>query len=307
MAIPIFEQFLYPFLFHLKNKNLSKNEITQCLIEYFHLTKEDCESLTKGKTKTQLDDRISWTRQYLQRALFIVQPQRGLYQITQRGLDYLSTHSSLKISDLLNYPEFAEFAHRYKKAKNIKEDSQTVEVSSFSDIDTPTEQLENAFVKITTDLASDLLQKVSEQSPRFFEQLVVDLLVKMGYGGSFDNAAQVTSYSRDEGIDGIISEDKLGLDKIYIQAKRYKSDVIVSRPQIQQFAGAMDGQKATKGVFITTSSYTQEAIKYAENLNKKIVLIDGSQLSRLMIDYNVGVSVKKVYEIKRLDTDYFDE
>ena len=172
---------------------------------------------------------------------------------------------------------------------------------------TPTEQLETAFQSINNDLAADLLQKTLEQSPVFFEHLVVDLLVKMGYGGSCANSAQVTPYVHDDGIDGIIYEDKLGLDKIYIQAKRYKPENIVGKPQIQQFAGALDEQKASKGVFITTSSYSKEASGYVDKLSKKIVLIDGNELARYMIEYNVGVSVKTVYEIKRLDSDYFEE
>lgn len=306
MAIPKFEDFLYPFLYHLSSKDLTMKEIRQCLIDQFHLTKEDCDIMTKGGTKTQLNDRLSWTRQYLHRALLIEQPQRGIYKITQRGLDYLSSHNDLMISDLMQYQEFADFSNRNISRGNNLVHSNT-ELSMFEEINTPTEQLENAFQKINNDLAAELLQKILEQSPRFFEQLVVDLLVRMGYGGSFDNSALVTPYSHDEGIDGIIYEDKLGLDKIYIQAKRYKKEITISRPQIQQFAGAMDGQKATKGVYITTSSYTQDAKNYANSLNKKIVLIDGEQLSRYMIEYNVGVSVKTVYELKRLDIDYFEE
>ena len=306
MAIPKFEDFLYPFLYHLSSKDLTMKEIRQCLIDQFHLTKEDCDIMTKGGTKTQLNDRLSWTRQYLHRALLIEQPKRGIYKITQRGLDYLSSHNDLMISDLMQYQEFADFSNRNISRGNNLVHSNT-ELSMFEEINTPTEQLENAFQKINNDLAAELLQKILEQSPRFFEQLVVDLLVRMGYGGSFDNSALVTPYSHDEGIDGIIYEDKLGLDKIYIQAKRYKKEITISRPQIQQFAGAMDGQKATKGVYITTSSYTQDAKNYANSLNKKIVLIDGEQLSRYMIEYNVGVSVKTVYELKRLDIDYFEE
>ena len=306
MAIPKFEDFLYPFLYHLSSKDLTMKEIRQCLIDQFHLTKEDCDIMTKGGTKTQLNDRLSWTRQYLHRALLIEQPQRGIYKITQRGLDYLSSHNDLMISDLMQYQEFADFSNRNISRGNNLVHSNT-ELSMFEEINTPTEELENAFQKINNDLAAELLQKILEQSPRFFEQLVVDLLVRMGYGGSFDNSALVTPYSHDEGIDGIIYEDKLGLDKIYIQAKRYKKEITISRPQIQQFAGAMDGQKATKGVYITTSSYTQDAKNYANSLNKKIVLIDGEQLSRYMIEYNVGVSVKTVYELKRLDIDYFEE
>lgn len=173
---------------------------------------------------------------------------------------------------------------------------------------TPTEQLENAYQTIIKDLAADLLQKVLEQSAQFFEHLVLDLLLKMGYGGSLSDAGLVTKYSHDDGIDGIIKEDKLGLDKIYIQAKRYNTANTIGKPQIQQFVGALDEQKASKGVFITTSSYSSEARKYAEEkASKKIVLIDGQELARYMIEYNVGVSLKHVYEVKRIDSDYFED
>ena len=255
---------------------------------------------------SQVADRLNWVRQYLRRALMIELPQRGVYRITQRGKEYLATHKDLRKQDLMQYPEFASYATGVTTTS-----SNSTKVESGQDIVnqdlTPTEQLEQAFHSIIDDLAADLLQKTLEQSPYFFEHLVVDLLVKMGYGGSFANSAQVTQYVHDDGIDGIIYEDKLGLDKIYIQAKRYKLDNTVGKPQIQQFSGALDEQKATKGVFITTSSYSKEAKQYVEKLNKKIVLIDGQELARYMIEYNVGVSTKQVYEVKRIDSDYFEE
>lgn len=200
----------------------------------------------------------------------------------------------------MQYPEYAEYntSHRVNRQTNV------VENTTDSSL-TPTEQLEQAFESIEKDLAADILAKVMEQSPAFFEQLVVDLMVKMGYGGSFADSAKVTQLSNDGGIDGIIYEDKLGLDKIYIQAKRWSNQV--SRPSIQQFAGALVGQNATKGVFITTSNYSKEARQYVSALHQKIVLIDGQELARYMIEYNVGVSIKKTYEVKRIDTDYFEE
>ena len=275
MAIPIFEDFLYPFLLATNGKDMTVSEMREYIIDYF------------------------WVRQYLRRALMIELPQRGVYRITQRGKEYLATHKDLRKQDLMQYPEFASYATGVTTTS-----SNSTKVESGQDIVnqdlTPTEQLEQAFHSIIDDLAADLLQKTLEQSPYFFEHLVVDLLVKMGYGGSFANSAQVTQYVHDDGIDGIIYEDKLGLDKIYIQAKRYKLDNTVGKPQIQQFSGALDEQKATKGVFITTSSYSKEAKQYVEKLNKKIVLIDGQELARYMIEYNVGVSTKQVYEVKRI-------
>ena len=305
MAMPIFEDFLYPFLLATNGKDITVSEMRQHIIDHFHLTDEDCSLRTKSGNTTQVADRLNWVRQYLRRALMIELPQRGVYVITQRGKDYLSNHADLRKKDLMQYPEFASYATGSYKTKADSSDTTTEEV-----VDTeltPTEQLEQAYHSIVDDLAADLLQKTLEQSPYFFEHLVVDLLVKMGYGGSFANSAQVTQYVNDDGIDGIIYEDKLGLDKIYIQAKRYKLDNTVGKPQIQQFSGALDEQKATKGVFITTSAYSKEAKQYVEKLNKKIVLIDGQELARYMIEYNVGVSTKQVYEVKRIDSDYFEE
>lgn len=303
MAVPIFEDFLYPFLQAIEKKDMSIAEMRQYIIDHFHLTDEDCSIRTKSGNATQVSDRLNWVRQYLRRALMIEMPERGVYRITQRGRDYLASHKDLRKKDLMQYSEFASYA-----TGNVNPDTPSFPTSKNETENlTPTEQLEQAYHSIVDDLAADLLQKTLEQSPLFFEHLVVDLLVQMGYGGSFANSAHVTQYAHDDGIDGIIYEDKLGLDKIYIQAKRYKIDNTIGKPQIQQFSGALDEQKATKGVFITTSSYSKEAKQYVEKLNKKIVLIDGQELARYMIEYNVGVSTKQVYEVKRIDSDYFEE
>ena len=307
MAIPKFEDFLYPFLFRLKDmNNVSIKEMRKYIIEHFHLTDEDCKLRTKSGSANQLDDRLGWSRQWLRRALFIEIPQRGVYKITKRGVEYLQNHTDLRQTDLMKYPEFAEYATTSSGTEK-KQTAKVIEELEDSK-QTPTEQLENAYQTIVKDLAADLLQKVLEQSAQFFEHLVLDLLLKMGYGGSLSDAGLVTKYSHDDGIDGIIKEDKLGLDKIYIQAKRYNTANTIVKPQIQQFVGAIDEQKASKGVFITTSSYSFEARKYAEEkASKKIVLIDGQELARYMIEYNVGVSLKHVYEVKRIDSDYFED
>lgn len=305
MALPIFEEFLYPFLLATSKKDMTTSEMRQYIVDYFQLTDEDCSLRTKSGNTTRVADRLNWVRQYLRRALMIDLPERGVYRITQRGKDYLASHDSLRKQDLMQYSEFASYATGSTSSPTPETTKSTMDIVN-EDL-TPTEQLEQAYHSINDDLATDLLQKTLEQSPYFFEHLVVDLLVKMGYGGSFANSAQVTQYVHDDGIDGIIYEDKLGLDKIYIQAKRYKLDNTIGKPQIQQFSGALDEQKATKGVFITTSTYSKEAKQYVEKLNKKIVLIDGQELARYMIEYNVGVSTKQVYEVKRIDSDYFEE
>jgi len=305
MAIPKFEDFLYPFLFQLKDKDVSTKEMKDALVLHFGLTEEDCSTKTKSGSTFQLNDRIGWTRQWLRRALFIEIPQRGVYRITQRGKDYLKSHTDLRQEDLLQYPEYAEYAGipTSSKGKSTPDSSEAID-----DIEemTPTEQMEIAFKNINDDLSADLLQRVLDMSPNFFEKLVIDLLLNMGYGGRNKEMAKVTPTSHDNGVDGIIPEDALGLDKIYIQAKRYK-DSPVGKPEIQQFVGALEEQKATKGVFITTSKFTNGAIETANKASKKIVLIDGKSLADYMIEYNVGVSEKKVYEVKKLDSDYFEE
>lgn len=298
--VPSFEKFLYPFLKALKDKDMNKSQMVEEMRNVFHLSDEDMNIKTKSGSVTQVKDRIGWTLQYLRRALF-VEIKEGCYHITQRGLDFLGSHNDLTIMDLLDYKEFSEYSNRKKPKQTAKPQQQAQELPE----QTPTEQLEQAYESIEKDLVEDLLDKVKHQSPAFFEHLVVDLLVRMGYGGSFENSAQVTQYTNDNGIDGIIYEDKLGLDKIYIQAKRWENQV--SRPKIQEFAGALVGQNANKGVFITTSNYSKEARQYVQGIQQKIVLIDGQELAKYMIEYNVGVSIKKVYEVKRIDNDYFEE
>lgn len=308
--VPKFEYFLYPFLNYLKDGEVTNKEMKQKMIAHFKLSDEDIALTTKGGGTTQLSDRIGWCRQYFRRAGFIEIPKRGTWKITQRGLDYLNNHSNLEIDDLLNYEEFADYAgdsYKAKKKKNkdnkSKEETEKQTISSLGI--TPTEALEEAYTEINNSLSDELLDSIKNMSPAFFERLVIDLLVAMGYGGDYKDAAIVTPYSKDGGVDGIIKEDKLGLDKIYVQAKRWSHQV--SKPNIQQFAGALDEVKATKGVFITTSDYTKDARKYVEKLSKKIVLINGKELASYMIEYNLGVTVRKAYVVKRLDTGYFDE
>ena len=305
MAIPKFEDFLYPFLIQLKDKDVSTKEMKDALVKHFNLTEEDCSLKTKSGSAFQLNDRIGWCRQWLRRALFIEIPQRGIYSITQRGKDYLQSHTDLRQEDLLQYPEYAEYAHMPVTSK-VDCTGEKKDIEEKLGEMTPTEQMDVAFKSINDDLAADLLQRVLDMSPYFFEKLVLDLLLNMGFGSRNKEMAIVTPTSHDNGVDGIIPEDALGLDKIYIQAKRY-TDNPVSKPEIHKFIGALDEQKASKGVFITTSKFTAGAKETAEKASKKIVLIDGKTLADYMIEYNVGVSEKKVYEVKKLDSDYFEE
>ena len=287
MAIPKFQDFLYPFLLQLKDADMSNKDIKEKLIGHFGLTDEDLQMKTKGGSAYQIDDRIGWCRQWLRRALFIEIPEKGVYRITKRGADYLKTHSDLRQTDLLEYPEYAAYAGISSEKKTSGKSA----IESSSEELTPTEQLEAAMKKINDDLAADILQKAREMSPAKFEQLVLDLLLAMGYGGTNKDLAKVTPISHDNGVDGIIPEDALGLDKIYIQAKRYKEGLPVSKPEIHQFIGALSEQKASKGVFVTTSNFTQGAKESVNKAASKIVLIDGIALAQYMIDILITISI----------------
>lgn len=298
--VPTFEKFLYPFLRSLKDGDLTTKEMREKIIAYFGLTEEDLQVRTKSGRLTQVNDRIGWARQYFRRALLIDIPKNGTYSLTERGREFLKKHPhSITIDDLMEIPEYAAFNVNHKPFSGT---SSPVE----EEVLTPDLQLDQMYRIYRKNVAAEILDKVINMSPDMFEHLVVDLLVAMGYGDA--ESAQVTQYSHDEGIDGIIYEDKLGLDKIYIQAKRWKPTRTVQSPELQKFSGALAGKKALKGVFITTSSFSSGAIKFAETVsNQKIILIDGERLSLLMFQYNIGVQTENTYITKRIDNDYFEE
>jgi restriction system protein len=296
--VPTFEKFLYPFLNSLKDGELTINEMREKITAYFNLSEEDLQVRTKSGRLTQVNDRIGWARQYFRRALLIDIPKNGTYCLTQRGKDFLKKHpKSITIDDLMEIPEYAAYNVSHKPFSG---NASVVE----EEVLTPDAQLEQVYKNYQKNTAAEILDKVMTLSHNMFERLVVDLLVSMGYGDK--DSAQVTQYSHDGGIDGIIYEDKLGLDKIYIQARRWTNTV--GSPDVQQFSGALAGKKATKGIFLTTSTFTSGAIKFAETVsNQKIILIDGERLSLLMFQYNIGVQTENVYITKRIDNDYFEE
>jgi len=256
------------------------------------------EKLPTGETR--LKHRVYWARTYLKKAGLLTVPERGTLQITQEGLKLLGENpSSLTRNDLKNRsPEFRAFiAPRSKSEQDMKSPDRGER--------TPEELIEEGYIDLYQALVTDLLDRIKSETPQFFEGLVVDLLVKMGYGGSRKDAGQAIGRSGDEGIDGIIKEDKLGLDVIYIQAKRWENTV--GRPVVQAFAGSLEGVRAKRGILITTSQFSTEAHDYVKKIEKKIVLIDGEMLTKLMIDHNLGVSTVASYDIKKIDTDYFVE
>jgi restriction system protein len=309
MSVPDFQPMMLPFLrFSQDQKEHSLQEVKMLLIDYYQLSNDDVEELVPSGRQTRLNNRVSWISTFFKKAKLIEQTKRGFYKITPRGNQLLMQNPKrIDMKVLQQYPEFVEF-RTSKNGKNKKAQIEIIaeqtEITA-EQSKTPEESLEIAYQIIRTALAAEILEKVKSCSPAFFERLVVELLVKMGYGGTLQDAGKAVGKSGDGGIDGIIKEDRLGLDVIYLQAKRWEGNV--SRPEIQKFAGALLGNQARKGVFITTSDFTKEAKDYAKSITSNIILINGEELAELMIDYNAGVSVATTYEIKKIDSDYFSE
>lgn len=280
-------------------REYSTTEILEILTKEFNLTQEELEEYLPSGSQRTFYNRVFWAKAHLKMAGLVENIRRGVFKISESGkVVLLSNPQKINLKYLNQFPAYLESYGRTK----VENDETEVENEITS---TPEEILESNYLKIRKNLALELLSKVKNCSPSFFENLVVELLVKMGYGGSIKEAGKSIGKSGDEGIDGIIKEDKLGLDIIYIQAKRW--DNVVGRPEIQKFVGALAGQGAKKGVFITTARFTNEAKEYQPKNETKIVLIDGEQLAELMIDYDLAVSTTNKYIIKRIDNDYFEE
>lgn len=305
MPIPDYESVMLPLLLFIQEgATHSLSEVVDAMAAHFAIT-EDEQQVAMASGGALFRSRVTWAKTYLKQAQLIDSPQRAHVKITPRGLQVLAACPDRVDGKLLRqFPEFVSFQKR-SRPKSLPSSTAASEASPAS-LSTPDEALERAFGELNNALAEEILAQVQTCSARFFEKLVVDLLVAMGYGGSFEDAAQVVGKSGDGGIDGIIKEDKLGLDAIYIQAKKWDSHSSVSRPDIQSFVGALEGHHASKGVFITTARFSDNAREYARGVRSKIVLIDGSQLARYMIEHNVGVSKRTTYEIKKLDSDYFE-
>ncbi|SEA41585.1 restriction system protein [Arachidicoccus rhizosphaerae] len=305
--IPNYQKLMLPFLKTIANgREFSFRSIIESLGRQFNLTDKELLERYPNGGHPVFDNRVGWCRLHLKRAGLISAPRRGYVQITDQGETVLLDNlAEIDVNYLKTIPAYLEL---YNRDRNPKDEGPVdlSQVVGKSDLDTPEERLSQAYLEINNELNEEILNKVFEQSALFFERLVVDLLVNMGYGGSFRDAGQAIGKTGDEGIDGTIKEDKLGLDTIYIQAKRWKPGTTVGRPEIQKFVGALAGQGAKKGIFITTSSFTKDALSYVPRNETKIVLIDGVQLTQLMIDYNVGCTVQQKYEIKKIDLDYFE-
>lgn len=307
MPIPDYQTLMLPLLKFASDGNERKfREAIEALAEEFGLSDEERAELLPSGSQPVFDNRVGWAKTYLKQAGLLASPRRGIFQITQPGSALLSTGPTfVGLETLDKYDDFRAFRSRRRAGNNeASETPETPAPDPSPRTATPEDQLASAYQRLRHDLEAELLEQVKSASPAFFERIVIDLLVKMGYGGSRRDAGRAIGRSGDGGIDGIIKEDKLGLDVIYVQAKRWEGTV--GRPEIQKFAGALQGHRANKGVFITTSSYSREAVEYSRLINTKIILIDGIELTGLMIDHNVGISSVGVYEVKKVDTDYFE-
>lgn len=299
MTIPSYEEMMLPLLtFAGDKKEHSIEDSLEYIKRKFHISIEDSDILLRSGKQSIISNRVGWARTYLKKAGLLDSQQRARFNITELGLNVLRDNPP-EITDkfLMQFPDFQEFQKRHKAEKPTPHGTGPINK-------TPLEILEDSYSTLRSNLADDLLSSIAKCSPPFFENLVVELLVGMGYGGSIIDAGKTVGRSGDGGIDGIIKEDKLGLDVIYIQAKRWENPV--GSKEIRNFVGALAGQKANKGVFITTSSFTKDANSFVQAIQHKVILIDGQRLAQLMIDYDIGVSLEKNYQVKRVDHDFFE-
>lgn len=308
MAVPKYNEFFSPVLRALETGEIKHvSEIRKFALDYLNVSEEDRKVMLPSNTQRLVDNRVNWSITYLHKANLIERVAKGKYKITDVGLRILHEKKDcVELNDLYQFDCFRQFINTDTVPETKANLSQPSALENLQD-GTPQDNLNASMEQINKELSANLLSEIMERSPAFFEKMVVQLLLKMGYGSALEDGF-VTGCSGDEGIDGIIREDKLGFSSIYIQAKRWAEDKAIGRPEIQKFVGALAGQGAQKGLFITTGTFTKEARSYVEKqLSTKVVLVDGEKLTKLMIEYNLGVSVETVYTIKKIDTDFFSE
>lgn len=305
MPIPEFQSYMLPMLqLASDGQEHSLEDAREALAKQFNLSLEERSELLPSGRQRRFDNRVAWAKVYLERARLVTSPRRAHFLITERGRQVLAEKPKrIDIGFLDRFEEFREFRSAAPRNDATSGSETRIPVGTEGQAATPEELLEQAHKTIEADLISEILARVKGGSPQFFERLVVDLLVKMGYGGNRVEAGKAVGGAGDEGIDGIINEDRLGLDTIYIQAKRWEGTV--GRPEIQKFVGALHGKRARKGVFLTTGTFSADAKDYVSRIDPAVVLIDGRELARYMLDLDLGVTTKDTYHVKRLDSDFF--
>jgi restriction system protein len=302
MPVPAFQKFFLPLLKALADgKQHEMKRTIPAIAEALAISADEQKILLPSGRQFVHANRAEWAKTYLKKAGLIESPSRGVIQITARGREVLAKNPAELTNAFLD--QFVEF--RQFRESRESEAAPSVPVRTGVEALTPQEVMESAYRNLVEEAKDELLAQVKSKDDRFFEQLVVDLVVAMGYGGSIEDAGKAIGQSGDAGVDGVVKEDRLGLDAIYIQAKKWDGNT-VGRPEIQKFAGALQGQRARKGIFITTSTFSSEAREYVKSIDSKIALIDGRELAQLMYDFNVGVSFERKLEIKKIDSDFFD-
>ena len=304
MPIPDFQSLMRPLLeAHADGKEHLNRDLVAQLGDQFALTEEERREMLPSGGARLFDNRVGWAKSHITQAGLLISPRRAISVITDRGREALRIHPErIDLRVLNGFEVYREFRNR---RKNVEDDESDTSETEIQDAQTPEELLENAYLQVRRQVEAELLSQIKSSPPEFLERVVVDLVVRMGYGGSRKDAGEALGRSGDEGIDGIIKEDPLGLDIIYLQAKRWEGTV--GRPEIQKFAGALQGQRARKGIFITTSTFSSDALEYTSRIEAKIILIDGPRLAKLMFDHGVGVATASNYEVKRIDSDYFTD
>jgi len=303
VPIPDYETLMLPMLRYGNEGVISFKDSVAKASDEFNLTDEERDETIPSGPEPLIKNRVAWAITYLVKARLLHRPKRAHFTITDRGKEVLANNpTAINRKYLEQFPEFLQF----QRKKKVSKSSETAEPQDSSAI-TPEERIGVAYDEITSEIESELITKILESSPEFFERVIVNLLVSMGYGGSYEQAGEHLGKSGDGGVDGVINEDKLGLDLIYVQAKRYAPDKPIGRPAIQAFAGSLLGFGANKGVFVTTSSFSKHAHEYASGVPQRIILIDGDKLTSLMLEHNVGVRVNRTIELKKIDEDFFIE
>ncbi len=304
MPIPDYQTLMLPVLRFAATGEQRVADAAERIANDLGLSPAEREEMLPSGRQRLLHNRIHWAKFYMSKAGLVTSPKRGQFVATDAGRALLASNpAQIGVNELKEYESFREF---YSGQKSADVDAPPAVIVPSSETGTPEEQIEAAYQAVQSALRAELLERIVQNSPAFFEQLIVDLLIAMGYGGSHKNAATQLGRSGDGGVDGVINEDRLGLDRVYVQAKRY-ADTTVGRPDVQAFVGSLVGHGATKGVFVTTSTFSGHARDYVKHLAQRVILIDGDRLTDLMIEYGVGVRVSRRIEFKRLDEDFFAE
>ena len=308
MTIPDYQSLMLPVLKWSSKGETRVPDVSNRIADELGLTTEEREQLLPSGRQRLLHNRVHWAKFYMSKAGLIGSPRRGWFSATEAGRALLARNlERIDVSELMKIPPFAEFYSGQTKTSEAPPVTDNGAVGSPVERITPEEQIEAAHVALQAALRDDLLQRILQNSPSFFERVIIDLLVGMGYGGTHQNAATQLGRSGDGGVDGVINEDRLGLDRVYVQAKRYSEKNQVSRPDVQAFVGSLVGLGANKGVFVTTSAFSMQAMEFVRHLSQRVILIDGKRLTDLMIEHNVGVRASRTIEFKRLDEDFFSE